>query len=183
MAVQKTYTTVAEFESLIDRPENDDRRFELINGEIVEKVPTEAHGMYAANIVWGLKSYQRQNGGRVIVEGRYRPEDDVHNDRLPDASYTRADHLQPLVTDGAVLHMPDLAVEIQSKNQSDQFMLDKARYYLDNGAKMVWIVYRNHRVRVMTPTSNELLTPDDTIDGGDVLPGFTLAVRDIFSTE
>ena len=183
MAVQKTYTTVEEYERLIALPENDDRRFELINGEIVEKVPTEAHGMYAANIVWGLKSYQRQNGGRVIVEGRYRPEDDVRNDRLPDVSYTRAEHLQPLVSDGAVLHMPDLAVEIQSKNQSAQFMLDKAQYYLDNGAGMVWIVYRNRTVRVMTPTSNQLLSIDDTIDGGDVLPGFTLAVRDIFSTE
>ena len=183
MAVQKTYTTVAEFESLIDRPENDDRRFELINGEIVEKVPTETHGTYAANVATDLTLYKRANGGRVSVEARYRAEDDDRNDRLPDVSYTRADHLQPAVSDGAVLHMPDLAVEIQSKNQSAQFMLDKAHYYLENGAAMVWIVYRNRTVRVMTPMSNKLFTLEDTIDGGDVLPGFTLAVRDIFSTE
>ncbi|MEP7294105.1 MAG: Uma2 family endonuclease [Chloroflexota bacterium] len=181
MAVQPKVYTIEDFERYIALPENDDRRFELINGEIVEKLPTEAHGTYAATITIELGAYKRQNGGRVSVEARYRPEDDTRNDRMPDVSYTRADHLQPLVTKGAVLHMPDLAVEIQSENQSAQFMLDKAHYYLDNGASMVWIVYRNHSVRVLTPTSDQLLSVNDTIDGGDILPGFTLAVRAIFA--
>ena len=181
MAVQPKIHTIEDFERFIALPENDDRLFELINGEIVEKVPTEAHGTHAANIVIELGTFKKQNGGRISVEARFRPEDDLRNDRLPDVSYTRADHLQPLVSKGAVLHMPDLAVEIQSENQSERFMLDTAHYYLDNGAVMVWIVYRNHTVRVLTPTTNQLLTLDDTIDGGEVLPGFTLAVRDIFA--
>ena len=181
MAVQPKIHTVEDFERFIALPENDDRLFELINGEIVEKLPTEAHGTYAANIVIELGTYKKQNSGRISVEARYRPEDDIRNDRLPDVSYTRADHLEPLVTKGAVLHMPDLAVEIQSEDQSAKFMFEKAHYYLDNGAGMVWIVYRNHSVRVMTPTRDTLLTLEDTIDGGDVLPGFSLAVKDIFA--
>src|SRR5579871_2550560 len=107
MAVQKTKQTenpgitIAEFEDYIALPENDGRRFELINGEIVEKVPTEAHGTYAANIATELNLYKRQHGGRVTVEARYRPEDDKRNDRLPDVSYTSAEHVEPLVSDGA----------------------------------------------------------------------------------
>jgi hypothetical protein len=46
---------------------------------------------------------------------------------------------------------------------------------------MVRLVYPDKRlVEVLTRASRELLTEADTLDGGDVLPGFTLAVRDIF---
>lgn len=38
-------------------------------------------------------------------------------------------------------------------------------------------------IEVLTPTDRHLLTVDDTLSGGDVLPGFTLAVRDIFPAE
>jgi hypothetical protein len=45
--VKEQIHTVEEFEAFIQRPENADRLFELIDGEIVEKVPTEEHGVLA----------------------------------------------------------------------------------------------------------------------------------------
>jgi Uma2 family endonuclease len=51
MAVQERFHTLPEFEVFIARPENADRLFELINGEIVEKLPTREHGIIAGNII------------------------------------------------------------------------------------------------------------------------------------
>jgi Uma2 family endonuclease len=60
-------------------------------------------------------------------------------------------------------------------------MADKASYYLKNGSRMVWLVYSTKRlIEVLTPTDRHLLTEQDTVNGGDVLPGFTLQVSDVF---
>jgi Uma2 family endonuclease len=73
-------------------------------------------------------------------------------------------------------------VEIQSPGQSDKFMLDKAAFFLDKGGKMIWIVYPAKRlVEVLTLTDRKLLTEADILEGGDLLPGFTLPVKDIFA--
>jgi Uma2 family endonuclease len=80
--------------------------------------------------------------------------------------------------------MPDLAVEVQSPGQSDRFMSDKAAFYLENGSKMVWLIYPDRQlVEFLTPTERQLLTLDGTISGGDVLPDFSVKVADIFPAE
>lgn len=77
--------------------------------------------------------------------------------------------------------MPELAIEVQSPEQSDKFMKDKGEYYVARGSKLVWLVYPQQQiVEVLTPTERHLLTVNDTLNGGDVLPGFSLAIRDIF---
>jgi Uma2 family endonuclease len=83
--------------------------------------------------------------------------------------------------DALLTYMPHLAVEIQSPGQSDKFMADKAAYYLANGAGMMWVVYPTKcLVEVLTLTDRKLLTSVETLTGGDLLPGFTLSVSDIF---
>ncbi len=78
--------------------------------------------------------------------------------------------------------MPDLAIEVQSPGQSDKLMIDKADYYLSNGARVVWIVYPTIRlVEVLTPDDRELLTESATLNGGDLLLGFLLPLTEIFS--
>ncbi len=78
--------------------------------------------------------------------------------------------------------MPDLAVEVQSPDQSDKFMVDKAAYYLANGVRMVWLIYPEKRlVEVLTPDARYLLNDADALDGGDVLPGFSLPIGEIFA--
>jgi Uma2 family endonuclease len=77
--------------------------------------------------------------------------------------------------------MPDLCIEIQSPNDTPLSMREKALYYLKNGSRMVWLLFtRRRQVEVHTPDDIQILSIDDTLDGGDVLPGFTLAVKDIF---
>jgi Uma2 family endonuclease len=181
MVSRERLYTVGQFEDYIAQPENVDRLFELINGEIVEKVPTELHGEITVNISTGLKIHVKQTGmGRVVVEVRHRVSGDEHNDRLPDVAYY-ANPSQPSIKKGAVPYMPDLAVEIKSPNDTYQRLRDKAAYYLANGTRIVWLVYPEKRaVEVQTLDDFDYVSEDGTLDGGDVLPGFTMPVRDIF---
>jgi len=182
MVVQKKTHTTAEFSAFIHKAENADRLFELIDGEIVEKVPTEEHGVIAANIVTELNLYLRTNRiGRVAVEVRHQLPGDDQNDRLPDVSFT-SQLDRPVVREGAVQHMPDLAVAVKSPDQTDKLMADKADFYLANGSRMVWLIYpRKRLVEVLTPDARYLLSGTDVISGDDVLPGFTMNVSDVFA--
>lgn len=88
----------------------------------------------------------------------------------------------PLVSKGSAPYMPDLAAEVQDEDQSDKNMLDRGKYYIANGSRMVWLVYTEKQlVEILTPDDRFLLGIDGTISGGDVLPGFTFPVRDLFS--
>jgi Uma2 family endonuclease len=181
MALQKTRVTIEEFEQYIAREENLDRNFELINGEIVEKMPTQLHSYIINMIAFFLTLYLQNNPiGYSLIESRYRVPGDTDDDLIPDLSF-RITERGPILSSGPAPYMPDLAVEAQSEGQSDKFMADKAKIYLDNGGRMVWIIYSTRQiVEVLTPTDRQLLTINDTLKGGDVLPGFELAVRKIF---
>jgi Uma2 family endonuclease len=172
-----------DFEAFLKLPENSDRLFELIDGEIVEKMTTEQHGVIAALFATFINIFLFANPiGRVAVESRHRPAKDKRNNRLPDVSFV-SDVNRPIERQGAALYIPDLCIEIQSLGDSAKKMADKATFYLANGAKMVWLVYPNKQlVETLTLDNRELLGIEDTIDGGDVLPGFTLAVKQVFPT-
>ncbi|MCL4858574.1 MAG: Uma2 family endonuclease [Caldilineaceae bacterium] len=178
---QQQAVTVDDFERLLEHPENRDRLLELIHGEVVEKMPAEEHGLIAGNLVFALSAYNRQHKlGRVGVEVRHRLPDDRHNSRMPDVSFSSA--RRPLVTEGGVPEMADLAVEIKSPGDTVRQLRDKAAYYLEQGARMVWLVYPSQRiVEVYTPDEDVLiLVEGDQLTGGEVLPGFSLPVADVF---
>ena len=92
--------------------------------------------------------------------------------------------VQPIVGKGAVTHIADLAVEIKSPDDTYTELRSKAAYYLANGSEMVWLVYPEKlMVEVYRKGSDvDILLESDTIDGGNLLPGFALPVRDIFPT-
>lgn len=114
------------------------RAYELINGEIVEKVPTEEHSLIAGNIFAGLRAFAKEhNLGRVAFEVRRQIPGDHHNARLPDVEFTSKDRLLPVVREGAVPQMPDLAVEIKSPTDTYIGLREKAIYYLKNRSKLV----------------------------------------------
>ncbi len=182
MAVpQERLYTVGEFEKFIARPEHRDRLFELIHGEIVEKMPTEEHGEIALAIGSPMRAFVTLHQlGRVGVEVRHQLPTDDRNSRLPDVSFISGK--RPRVTEGGVPQMPDLAVEIKSPDDSLKALREKANYYLLNGTRMVWIVDPVKRlVIVLTADDEDIKLEHEILDGGDVLPGFTLAVKDIFA--
>src|SRR5689334_20272676 len=111
--------TVDQFEAYIARPENAERLFELIDGEIVEKVPTEEHSLIVGNIYTDVRTFaEPRDLGRAAFEVRRRMPNDPHNARLPDVEFTTKARLLPVVAKGAVPQMPDLAVEVKSPDDN-----------------------------------------------------------------
>lgn len=180
----KQHYTVDEFEQFLCQPENVDRLFELIDGEIFEKMPTQQHGMIASNINFALMLYNNQHrSGRIGAEVRHQAIKDKRNSLMPDISFTSGN--RPLVTEGSVMQMPDLAIEIRSPDDSLKQMREKAEYYLANGSRLVWLVVPSKRyVEVHRPNQEEeIMFGSDVLDGGDVLPGFTLPIADVFADQ
>jgi Uma2 family endonuclease len=182
MVTNQRLYTVDEFEAFISQPEHRKYAYELINGEIREKVVTGSHSAIAANIATLINVYlwQNQLPGWIGVEGRFRPVGTTHDDRLPDVHYV-SDPNNYLIEKGAMPFTPDLAVEIKSPNDTYIEMSETAAFYLQYGAKIVWLVYPEKRlVEVLTITERHLLSEDEQLTSGDVLPGLAIAVRDVF---
>jgi Uma2 family endonuclease len=179
MTTRDKFTT-REFEAFITQPENLNRRFELILGEIVEKMPTVLHAYIIHRLSGFLFMFLLQHPlGYGLVEARYSPPDE-ENDLIPDLSFVTKERGN-IIGNNPAPFMPDLAVEAQSEGQSDKFMLDKAQLYLARGTRMVWIIYSTRQIiEVLTLTDRQLLTINDTLTGGEVLPGFSVAARDLF---
>lgn len=78
---------------------------------------------------------------------------------------------------------PDLAIEILSPDQSAGEFADKLQFYLLHGVRLVWVIDPEARtIRVYRPGEDALLLQTgDTLDGGDVLPGFSALIDDIFA--
>lgn len=97
--------TVDEFERTLAKPEYANRLIELINGEIIEKTPTEEHGIVALNLATPLNLFVKSRRiGRVGVEVRQRLPHDRLNSRMPDISFSTA--RRPIVRQGACLKCP-----------------------------------------------------------------------------
>ena len=76
--------------------------------------------------------------------------------------------------------VPDFVAEIVSPSNRPAELADKVRRYLEGGARLVWVINaRLRRVTVHRPGAEpEVLQDPETLDGGDVLPGFVFNVRE-----
>ncbi len=175
--------TIAEYEKFLVQPENRERRFELINGEIVERVEfTMQRGLILGNLCAPLSIYLKQTGrpGRAGISIDYCVPGDNHNYRTIDLSFR--DTGEPVVTKGCVHGLPDFAAEIKTLDMTVKQLREKAHFYLAHGTQLVWLVHPAKRlVEVHTPKDEYIFTEANTISGGDVLPGFTLPVPDVFA--
>lgn len=179
-AQQERLYTVEEFEKLIAQPENRERLLELVDGEIIEKNLTEEHGEITALVGTALVAFVRPRKlGRVGVEVRHRMPQDRRNSRLPDISFIAGK--RPRVTEGSVPQMPDLAIEVKSPDDSLKGLRERAQYYLLNSTRLVWLFDPAKRyVIALTADDEQIFLEHEMLDGGDVLPGFTLPLADIF---
>jgi Uma2 family endonuclease len=184
MAVrQPALITADEFEAFLAQPENQDRNFELIDGVIVEKaMPTEEHSIVVGLLSYFLAGYALSHGlGIPGPERRIRLPEHLRNTRQPDLAMS-LDANRPLVKVGASPVMADVIAEVKSPTDKLGELREKARFYIANGAKLVWVLYpATKRIEVYRPEMPVLtLNADDALDGYDVLPGFSVAVRQLF---
>lgn len=177
--------TLAEFIPFAEAMEakNPRQYFELVNGIPKKKpAPNEQHGVTTMNVLSPLWHHAKETRcGRVVNNVMCNPPDDGTNVYLPDISYY-LDNARPVVTQGSVPLLPDLAIEVKSPRNTYNELRERAHYYLAKGTKMVWLVYSAKRqVEVLTADDFELLNESDTLTAEDLLPDFALPVRDIFA--
>jgi Uma2 family endonuclease len=79
--------------------------------------------------------------------------------------------------------VPDLAAEFLSKSNTPAEMKAKRADYFTAGVRLVWEIDPEARTLAVytAPDAATLLTATDTLDGGDVLPGFSLPLSELFA--
>ncbi len=167
--------------------------YELIEGRLVRMPPSGSRasstGLKLGAAILAYVSAHRlgdvtgADGGYVLNPARRRT-----TMLAPDVAFVRAEHVPPPDSpeyDRLAEVAPDLAAEVVSPNQWRPEMAAKARTYLRHGVRLVWIVWpRYAQVDVWRHGADEpaaTLRPGDTLDGEDVLPGFTLPVSTLFA--
>jgi Uma2 family endonuclease len=171
---------------VIEAYDRERRRCELVDGVLVEK---DRMGYGESRLAWQLGFFlttflQGHDLGQVAGEQaaiRLLP----GLVRFPDVLFVswargpKGKNRQKPIPDLA----PDLAVEVLSKSNTRKEVDRKIGEYFRAGVRLVWIVDpRKRTVRVYTaPERSTLLNEGDRLDGGDVLPGFRLAIREWFA--
>jgi Uma2 family endonuclease len=174
--------SVEAFEQVL-RQRGHDRHIELIEGEIVEKMPNEEHGYLVMELGYFLRDYLKRAGfGRVVTEVRLRIDLDGHSEsRLPDLAIFR-DGTRPIQTMGHLTTLPDIVVEVQSPDDSRGMLIDKADLYLAAGIDEVWLVLPHRRmIEVVTRERIRLYQADDALESPERLPAFRLPLPDLFT--
>jgi Uma2 family endonuclease len=171
-------------QDVIDLDAHHDRLCELIDGVLVEKTMGVEESELAALIIHFLLGFVRQHDLGIVLA----PDGAVRlmpgRVRIPDVSFISWDRLPNRERPKKPIPdlVPDLAVEVISESNTKKEMAIKLHEYFTAGVRLVWYVEPLDRtVQVFTAEDRStLLTADQTLDGGDVLPGFVLPLRDLF---
>ena len=181
--IQKPVT--AEDEELLKMPD-DGLRSELVEGEARRK-PLAGHvnGRIAINVMMPLDQYVRENSlGTLYATGTgFKLSSDPDTVRAPDVAFVRREWVEEVGDiEGYWPGAPGFLVEVVSPNDLYTEVEEKGRDWLEAGARMVVVVNpRGRSVRVhLSRTETFVLTEQDTLDGGNALPGWKLPVADIF---
>jgi Uma2 family endonuclease len=171
-------------DDLLKLPDGD--RFELVDGQLVEKEMGFHSGRVGGRLYRFLDTFCEANGlGWVLPSdvGYQCFHDDPQKVRKPDVSFIDARRLAPEdEPQGHCRIAPDLAVEVVSPNDIFYDVSQKAQEYLQAGVRLVWIVDPATRtVWVQRPNeSGAILRPADDLTGDNVVPGFRCKVEDLF---
>jgi Uma2 family endonuclease len=172
--------TAEAFEEIALLPENRDKRLEFRDGRIVEVVSSFPSSNVTALVLIYLGMFVIQhNSGRVTgADGGYV----VGNDRyIPDGAFTSKAR-QPDKPTGAYTPVaPDLVIEVISPTDKNDEIRLKIVNYLRAGTT-VWLFdpEDEHAEVYLVGKPPLRLSKNDTLEGGDVLPGFKLPLKDVF---
>jgi Uma2 family endonuclease len=168
---------------------DDGWQYELVEGVLVRMAGSgELATTIAATIISVLNTFVRARRlGRVTSsDGVYRFPG-AETGLLPDVGFYSSRYF-PLIVDRdkPIPFAPELAVEVASPSQNEDDLAAKARLYLANGTRLVWVVWP-HAQRIDVWRAGDVRMPavqlgiQDMLDGEDVVPGFTHPVADIFA--
>ncbi len=185
MVATRTYT-VDELERTPPDGDWSVNSWELVDGELVVVTPTggEASGIpMKMGFLLGSVIYPNRLGKLYGPDGGFKLFPGRETMLVPDVAFVRAERVPPLEEERKILRLvPDFVVEVRSPSDNWAPLLAKAAIYLEAGVRLVWLIDPiNRTVTVLTPsTVLATLHAGETIDGVDVLPGFSVRVAEIF---
>lgn len=164
----------------------DNWTYELAQGRLIQmSKPGARHGIVVMRLCIPLARFVEDHGLGVVF-----PQDTgfllaTSPDTVlaPDISVITHERARTVASvTGFIPGSPDLAAEVRSPNDRWPQLVSKANEYLVHGSRLVWVIDPERRlVAQFRPDSvMSTLTTADVLDGGDVVPGFQLAVSRLF---
>jgi Uma2 family endonuclease len=163
-----------------------DRLYELVDGTLVEKTAGLSESMIALLISRRIGNFAEEYdlGIPAGADGTVRLLKGLV--RIPDVSFFCWDKLPGRVLPSEPIPdlFPDLAVEVLSENNTPEEMERKLREYFLAGVRLVWMIdprRRTAEVFTAPDAPAAILVETQALDGGNVLPGFTLPLAELFA--
>ena len=160
---------------------------ELLDGVLVEKAVSDESSVLAIQIAALLQFHVKPRGlgwvlgpdGFVWLFGRHL--------QAPDVSFARRNQRPGgrTLKKGYAHVPPALAVEVFSPGNTREEIEQKRNDFLAAGTELFWVVYPDRReVEVSTgPQAHRILRDTDTLDGGSVLPDFSVKLAELFDID
>ena len=180
--LEKKIWTDAEFMAL----KRDGHRYEIVNGDLIDMGNSGAkHGYIAIILSAALFNCVSTQKLGALMDSSTAFKMKSGNKRSPDISFVAKERLQGLddLSDGFLDGAPDLAVEILSPGHTIEEIHDKLVEYFENGARLVWVINPEQHYVLVYRSAQEpdrLLKSADSLDGEEIVPGFTLPIADLF---
>ncbi len=164
--------------------EKEGRICELVDGILLEKTMGMAESFLAVYLGGLINVFVRPKNLGIVLGSDGTIQIALKLVRIPDVSFIAWARFpnRRLPKEAVPLVVPNLAVEVLSKGNTRKEMAIKREEYFEAGVELVWEIDPKKRtVAVYTsPDDSSTLTIDDTLDGGTVLPGFELSLKDLF---
>ena len=170
-------------QDVIDVEVRESRLCELVDGVLVEKTVGYYESYLAVQLGYFLAGFVRRHRLGVVAGEAGMMRLSAGLVRIPDVSFVSWSQLPgrrvPRVPIADLA--PDLAVEVISPSNTTREMERKLQDFLAAGVQLVWYVYPEpQEIHVYTAERQDVLTIDQELSGGDVLPGFVLPLRQLF---
>lgn len=160
-------------------------RCELIRGALHKLALTGGfHGATAAQLACCVKLWALESGGIVYSVGTgFVLERNPDTVRAPDAAWIAPERAAKADTVKFIPIAPDFLAEVLSPNDKAEEVAAKVQWWLDKGVRLVWVVDPANRcVTTHLPNGDaHVYRADDTVTGGDVMPGLSVAVCQLFA--
>jgi Uma2 family endonuclease len=172
-------------EELLRMPD-DGYRYELVRGELRKMAPAgHLHGRIAINVTTPLDRHVRAHtlGTVYAAETGFKLASNPDVVRAPDVAFIRRERVEAVGdVEGYWPGAPDLAVEVISPGDTYAEVQEKVFDWLEAGTQMVILVMPRKRTITVYRSLTDIimLTEHDTLDGGDVVPGWRVPVRELF---
>ncbi len=165
-------------EQLLLMPEDGVRR-ELVEGEM--NLVGSVHGRIAAHLFQHVENHEL--GAVLAAETGFKISSNPDTVRAPDVAFVRRERIEEVgEVEGYWPGAPDLAIEVVSPNDSYTGVEEKVAAWLVAGTRTVVVVEPRTRTLTVRPSRTEIrvFTEGDVLDVGEVVPGWTLPVADVF---